>query len=511
MSLRPFDGSTQIQLARLQDEAFRRNDVTPVTVRSPDIKHNFFVNQQFVVQAEVIAVGVQHRGIERIDDDVLAQLSFDFFTGQYHSGTKTYDRRRPQFELAPTHYVAPVRDSTEIAFGTFRIHQIDVLVANRPKSTPLAENALQQPLFVARLNRRRMKSADFPSFRRRLIHWYSKHARDLPWRRTADPYRIWISEIMLQQTTVVAVIPYFERFLKCFPDVAALAAADEHDVMRIWEGLGYYSRARNIHKAARLIAGQYNGKFPADLATLRSLPGIGRYTAGAIASFAFDLPAPIVEANTLRLYCRLLNYDGDPRSKTGQEILWSFAEAVLPRLNPGRVNQALMELGATICAPRDPDCPSCPVQVHCQALLKGTANQVPLPKTKIPITQVTEFAIAIRDRQRYLLRRRAEKERWAGLWDFVRFEADDALLKSNFAPLIKFVREKTGLQITLGSQVAEIKHAVTRYRITLKCFTACKTGGRLNRDADWKWVKPVEFNGYPLSVTARTLANRLMT
>lgn len=354
-----------------------------------------------------------------------------------------------------------------------------------------------------------MNSNEFTSFRRKLIHWYSRHARDLPWRRTADPYRVWISEIMLQQTTVVAVIPYFERFLERFPTVTTLAAADERDVMRLWEGLGYYSRARNILKAARLVANCHNGAFPADLSTLNSLPGIGRYTAGAIASFAFDLRAPIVEANTLRLYCRLLNYDGDPRSKAGQELLWSFAEAILPRQQPGRLNQALMELGATICAPRDPSCSVCPVHAHCRAFLKGTQNQVPIPKTKMLITEVTEVAIAIRDRKRYLLRRRTEKERWAGLWDFVRFEFNDSDSKLNAARLIKSIQEKTGLKIELGPQIAEFKHAVTRYRITLKCFTASKTDGSLIPGGEWQWVKPTDFEGYPLSVTARSLANRL--
>ena len=163
-----------------------------------------------------------------------------------------------------------------------------------------------------------MDSAEYSSFRRKLVRWYADRARDLPWRRTNDPYHIWISEIMLQQTTVAAVVPYFERFLAQFPSVADLAAADENDVLRLWEGLGYYSRARNLHKAANVIVNQLDGVFPTDLEMLRSLPGIGRYTAGAIASFAYDQRAPIVEANTLRLYCRLIGYEGDPRSTDGQ-------------------------------------------------------------------------------------------------------------------------------------------------------------------------------------------------
>src|SRR5690606_11734229 len=149
------------------------------------------------------------------------------------------------------------------------------------------------------------------SFRRRLVAWYVKNGRKLPWRATRDPYPIWISEVMLQQTTVTAVVPYFERFLARFPNVESLAAADEHEVFRVWEGLGYYSRARNLHTAAKAIVAERNGRFPTAVADLIALPGIGRYTAGAIASFAFDTPAPIVEANTLRLYCRLIGYTGD--------------------------------------------------------------------------------------------------------------------------------------------------------------------------------------------------------
>ena len=185
-----------------------------------------------------------------------------------------------------------------------------------------------------RLRRRdsALDSSEFASLRRRLIRWYERHARDLPWRHTTDPYRVWISEIMLQQTTVAAVVPYFQRFLTRFPTVRDLAAADENDVLRLWEGLGYYSRARNLRKAAQVIVSEHEGVFPCEVDVLQKLPGIGRYTAGAIASFAFDRRAPIVEANTLRLYCRLLGYADDPRSAVGQQALWSLAEAILPKV-----------------------------------------------------------------------------------------------------------------------------------------------------------------------------------
>ena len=247
-----------------------------------------------------------------------------------------------------------------------------------------------------------MNPVDYSSFRRKLNDWYADQGRDLPWRRNFEPYQIWISEIMLQQTTVVAVIPYFERFLGRFPTVADLAAADESEVLRLWEGLGYYSRARNLHRAAKVIVEQYSGLFPTELDTLQSLPGVGRYTAGAIASFAFDQRAPIVEANTLRLYSRLIGYAGDPRSRDGQERLWAFAEDILPRKGAGRLNQALMELGATVCSPREPDCESCPVHAHCQAFRDGTQATIPLPKPKTVITEMTEVSIAVRTGSKYL-------------------------------------------------------------------------------------------------------------
>ena len=354
-----------------------------------------------------------------------------------------------------------------------------------------------------------MDSAQYSPFRRKLVAWYIDRARDLPWRRTTDPYRIWISEIMLQQTTVVAVIPYFERFLERFPTVNDLAVAAESDVLRLWEGLGYYSRARNIHRAANAIVERYAGAFPADLKTLQLLPGIGRYTAGAIASFAFDRRAPIVEANTLRLYSRLLGYDGDPRSSEGQQELWSFAEAILPRTAPGRLNQALMELGATVCTPREPRCESCPVRTHCRAFRDGTQTTIPRPKPKAAITAVTEASIAIRMGSKFLLRRRSSKERWAGLWDFIRFEIERDAKTVSVPQLVESVKERTGLSVELGHQVVELKHGVTRYRITLKCFTAIKIRGRLKSSEEWEWVEPANFDKYPLSVTARQFAERL--
>jgi A/G-specific adenine glycosylase len=356
------------------------------------------------------------------------------------------------------------------------------------------------------------------AFRRRLLRWYDEHGRDLPWRRSRDPYRVWISEIMLQQTTVAAVVPYFERFLERFPTVVELAAADERDVLRHWEGLGYYSRARNIHKAARLLVAERDGRFPETVHELRQLPGIGRYTAGAIASFAFNEPAPIVEANTLRLYCRLLGYDGDPRTARGQKILWEFAGRIVQShrtrgflkslsSQPGRLNHALMDLGATVCRGTEPDCPACPVKQHCAAFREGTVAGIPVPAKKPEITELTESAVVVRKNGRVLLRQCRPGERWAGLWDFPRFEI--AVDKQAATETLTHLRERVGIEAIVHSQLDDIRHSVTRYRIRLLCFTAEFESGRVAADSGARWVPVASLDGYPLSVTGRKLAREI--
>lgn len=346
-------------------------------------------------------------------------------------------------------------------------------------------------------------------FRRALLAWYTRSARPLPWRNTADPYRIWISEIMLQQTTVAAVVPYFERFLRRFPSLEALAVAPEEEVLRVWEGLGYYSRARNIHAAARTIVDEHEGQFPDDVAALMGLPGIGRYTAGAIASFAFDRQAPIVEANTLRLYCRLLGFRGDPRAAAGRKILWDFAGRIVPHKRPGLFNQALMELGATLCKPENPNCSRCPVRASCAAFTNGWQNEIPVSAERAAPTPVTEIAVAVRRGKRYLLLKRPPGQRWAGLWDFVRFAWPNS---NRVSPTLleSAMHKQTGLEVEIQEAVAEIRHSVTRFRITLCCYTAQWIGGEPNDSChDFRWVTARQIVHLPLSVTGRRLARRL--
>lgn len=348
---------------------------------------------------------------------------------------------------------------------------------------------------------------------------------------------------MLQQTTVAAVKPYFERFLAAFPTVQALAAADEQEVLRLWEGLGYYSRARNLHRAAAVLVEEHEGQFPQDPVAIAGLPGIGRYTAGAIASFAFDLPAPIVEANTLRLYCRLMGFDGNPRSAAGQRLLWEFAGLVLPRAQPGDFNQALMELGATVCRIQDPGCDTCPVRTCCRAAAEGTQLAIPVAAPRPEITKVTEMAIAVQHKGRWLLRQRRADERWSGMWDFPRFPVDDSLAQQllstlpavpgrssaqqqslEFSPiedvptadaglpdiLTEQVRALCGVTSELNGLLGEFPHTVTRYRIRLICLTAeCTGDGKPPAGEVCQWFHASELPGLPLSASGRRMAKML--
>lgn len=374
-------------------------------------------------------------------------------------------------------------------------------------------------------------------FRSALRRWHERQGRDLPWRNCRDPYKVWISEIMLQQTTVAAVRPFFERFLQRFRTVAALADAKEEDVLRLWEGLGYYSRARNLRKAAQAIVAN-GGSFPNSVDDLLPLPGIGRYTAGAIVSFAFNRPAPILEANTLRLYCRLLGFRDDPRSANGQRILWSFAEKLVPTKSPGEFNQALIDLGATVCTPTDPQCSTCPVASCCRALAEQSQTEIPSPKQRPAITETREAYVAIRSIDRFLIYRRPEGQRWAGLWDFPRFELpackpheqacvspsatskDDARstcrepigfpLNNARRFLERRIAAEFGPQVTITEQLTQLKHSVTRFRITLDCWLAESNANDLTSPFPTAWVEPSEFAHYPFSTTGREFANTLL-
>jgi A/G-specific adenine glycosylase len=351
-------------------------------------------------------------------------------------------------------------------------------------------------------------SAWLRTFRRRLRAWYDRHARDLPWRGTRDPYAIWLSEIMLQQTQVETVKPYFQRFLAALPSIRALAEADEQQVLRLWEGLGYYRRARQLHQAARQIVADHEGRFPCDPQSVQRLPGIGRYTAGAILSMAFDQRRPILEANTVRVFSRLLAYSGQTTSAAGQKLLWAVAEAVLPARDVGRFNQALMELGSEVCRGRAPACEVCPAAGLCYAQLHGLQHEIPRPKPRPQFEEVAEAAVLVRRRGRVLLIQWPEGRRWAGLWDFPRFVVHSEKEAEIQRELVANVRRLTGVTISPGEHRKTLRHGVTRFRITLDCYDAeyVSHNGGGTENLVQKWLRPAELEHYPLSSTGRKLA-----
>src|SRR4051812_48368473 len=347
-----------------------------------------------------------------------------------------------------------------------------------------------------------------PQARRKLLTWFHRNARALPWRRDRDPYRIWVSEVMLQQTTVAAVAPRFDPFLERFPDVRALAAADEQQVLKVWEGMGYYGRARNLHRAARKLVEDHGGRLPDDPAVWAELPGVGRYILGAVLSQAFDRRLPIVEANTRRVLCRLFAHAGDVTSAPVQAWLWETAEAILPKKGVGDFNQALMELGALVCTPRAPDCPNCPLKGECLARREGVQEHLPRKPDRPAAVGVREVCVVARHGGRVLLARRPAGGRWASMWEFPRAvlepgQTHDAAARALIASL--------GLTAEPGPELMTLRYGVTRFRMTMVCLEAAART-RAFRSAyyeEGRWVRPAELAAFPVSSAQRKLAAAL--
>lgn len=345
------------------------------------------------------------------------------------------------------------------------------------------------------------------NLRRRLTHWFTANARDLPWRREPTPYHVWISEIMLQQTQVATVVDYFNRFVQAFPTVKQLAEADEADLMRLWEGLGYYRRARLMHQAAKRIVEQHGGEFPTDYESVLALPGIGRYTAGAILSISTDAKLPILEGNTVRVYSRWTAMQEDVKSASGIARLWEIGEAMLPTKAVGQFNQAAMELGALVCKPISPLCESCPVSKYCEAYRLGLQDTIPGKVTRMTYENRNEFAFVVpnAERRAWLVYQVPANERWAGLWDFPRATEGTAKTAEEAASVLS---RRLGAVLQPEFRLKTIKHAVTRFRITLDVFqTQPVSSDELCPSAsDYRFVDAEELCGLPLSVTGRKIA-----
>jgi A/G-specific adenine glycosylase len=347
------------------------------------------------------------------------------------------------------------------------------------------------------------------SLRRVLLGWFAREARDLPWRRTSDPYRIWLSEIMLQQTRVEAVIPYYERFLKAFPTVRDLAAAREDAVLKAWEGLGYYSRARNLHKAAKVIVGDHAGQLPETAEQWRQLPGIGPYTAGAIASIASGLAETAVDGNVLRVLSRIFGIGESIDESATKELIGSIAAALLPRKQAGAFNQALMDLGARVCIPRRPRCVACPVSRWCDAYRHGIQDQLPVRTAKKAIPHHEIVVAVVRRNGRYLIGKRPTSGLLGGLWEFPGGKIEPG--ETHEQALVREVREETGLEVSVGACIATVDHAYSHFAVTLHVYACEAIAGRARAHfhSELKWVLRSQLDGYAFPAANRRFLDRL--
>ena len=364
--------------------------------------------------------------------------------------------------------------------------------------------------------------------RRRLLSWFDRHKRDLPWRQDRDPYAIWLSEMMLQQTQVATVIPYYNRFIGRFPTVVDLARADLEEVLQHWAGLGYYARARNMHRAARLIVAEHGGAFPSEAAVLRGLPGIGAYTAGAVASMAFDARAAVVDGNVARVLARLFEMDLDIRDGRGKALLWEMAERLLPRKRCGDFNQALMELGATVCLPRGAArCEDCPLKMICGARCSGGVDRLPVKGRKAPPKSETHVVAAIGRRNKWLVVRRPPRGLWGGLWELPTAVMNGEGVRGRVGELVaEFVVD--GDTPVAGPSCetvpfCRIQHQLTHRTITFvghvcRVSTPRTAGRRAKRavrgdhgeaDRQMRWLSLNEINTLGLSAAMRKVVGAL--
>ncbi|MBN2046141.1 MAG: A/G-specific adenine glycosylase [Anaerolineales bacterium] len=343
-----------------------------------------------------------------------------------------------------------------------------------------------------------------------LLDWYTRAGRSLPWRDDPAPYSIWISEIMAQQTRLETVIPYYQRWMARFPDIHSLAAASQQEVLNLWEGLGYYSRARNLHKAAGRVVANFDGKLPEDKHSLLSLPGIGRYTAGAILSIAFGLDEPVVDGNIKRVYARLLKVETAINTPAGEKEIWLQAEELLPPGKARDFNQALMDLGAIICLPRNPDCGTCPIADLCKAHLSGQVDNYPVRQAKKePPHYIVTAAVIRGDDGRVLVTQRPEDTLLGGMWEFPggKQEPGETLEEC----LKREILEELACRIEVRQLVGVFRHAYTHFRVTLHAFNAELKSGpvELRYHLAAEWVPIHDLDKMPMGKIDRMIAGQL--
>jgi A/G-specific adenine glycosylase len=341
-----------------------------------------------------------------------------------------------------------------------------------------------------------MADALKPLLRRKLAGWFRAHARDLPWRRTKDPYAIWLSEVMLQQTRIEQGLPYYERFIRTLPTVQDLAEASEDIVLKLWEGLGYYGRARNLHKAARFIVSERGGVLPTTAAEWQALPGVGPYTAGAVASIAFGEVVPVLDGNVIRVLSRLFDIGVCVDDAAGKRLLRQTARELMPARRPGDFNQALMELGACVCLPDRPACTDCPLAALCQAYRKGVQRQRPVRKSKRAAPRREVVVAAIQRGGRYLVGKRPSQGLLGGLWEFPGGQVRAG--ESHEHALRRGVQEELGIDVKVGGLLAVVDHAYTHFKVTLNVYACELAAGtpECRNHSELRWIAPEDFHVY---------------
>ncbi|NSW53470.1 MAG: A/G-specific adenine glycosylase [Anaerolineae bacterium] len=355
------------------------------------------------------------------------------------------------------------------------------------------------------------ESKPFEAVAQALLDWYAHNARELPWRSDPQPYAVWVSEIMLQQTRMETVLPYYRRWMERFPSLVSLAQADLQEVLIHWEGLGYYSRARNLHKAAGVVLEQYAGMIPDTREGLEALPGIGRYTAAAIASIAFGRDEACLDGNIRRIYSRLFNVEEPLRSPAAETRLWTLAEQLLPPGRAGDFNQALMDLGSAVCTPQSPACLLCPLRSYCTACGLGVQAQRPVKTEKKPIPhKLVAAAIIERADGRILLAQRLPEGLFGGLWEFPGGKKEDG--ETLPEALAREIEEELDAAVAVGAEFGVYEHALTHFSLTLHAFRCRLADGREPRPVQASavvWVTPAEMDAYPMGKIDRLIANGL--
>ncbi|MBN2345384.1 MAG: A/G-specific adenine glycosylase [Candidatus Aminicenantes bacterium] len=342
----------------------------------------------------------------------------------------------------------------------------------------------------------------------RLLHWFERNRRDLPWRRRRDLYAVWVSEVMLQQTRVETVIPYFRRFLKRFPSLRRLAAASLQDVLKAWEGLGYYSRARSLWSAARQVRANYRGRIPRGHEEFRALPGVGEYIAAAVLSIGGGLAVPVVDGNVLRVACRWRGFAGDIRRQATKKKVHRFLCGILPQDSPGRFNEALMELGALVCLPRNPRCPACPLRGDCFAFGHSRTGSLPRKGRRRPVPLHRVALAAIVRNGRIYIQQRPERGHLGGLW-----ELPGGKCRAGEKPqdaVGRECREELGAELDVLAKLAEVRHAYSHFRVQLHVFMCRPRSGRIRTPRPHAWIKADELEKYPFPAANHKFMKELM-